>query len=238
VNYQWLRYIILTGALFCTSAFSQVTLTYQSATWAFTQNNVGNVPCPNVSESQDCLTFSITVPNLPPNLKNQSVGGNIQVNSMTFGPDQPIVSANISANSSFYFTTDATGKIIGWNFSIECISAAHGVTGFVGTTVWDYAMTTEGGGEIQPTMIPGVWTQPPPVVAAPPPPATVKVLNCANYAVIAPSATAIINVSPNASGIPSECKEPKNVPSTWYVKTTTNGGGTWVWTQTLAEIGL
>jgi len=80
------------------------------------------------------------------------------------------------------------------------------------------------------------------------PPATVQVLPdiqvlyCSQgvnkYTVGPPNNDVSSNVSPNANGSPSVCAVPFSKPGTWYIKTTTDGGTTWHWTNTLAELGL
>jgi hypothetical protein len=225
--------------LLSSPAFSQVTLTYQSAMFPG-EDNTNNIPCPNPQESQECLQISITVPSLPPNLNNQSVGA-AQVNSVVFGPNQPVVPiyGDISSCASFYFSTDSTGKIIGWNFTITSITAAHGAVAFIGSSDIDYMVTTQYG--VVGTPGPGTWTQPPPP-PAPSPVATVaagtKVLECTpTYKVIAPANNAVINVSETPSGS-TKCMLASTVPAFYYVKTTTNYGGSWEWTYTLADLGL
>ncbi len=80
------------------------------------------------------------------------------------------------------------------------------------------------------------------------PPATVEVLQnvqvlyCSpgvnKYAVGPPNNDVSSNVSPNANGSPSLCAVPFSEPATWYIKTTTDGGATWHWIQTLGALGL
>jgi hypothetical protein len=69
-----------------------------------------------------------------------------------------------------------------------------------------------------------------------------EVLNCTPnsnvYKVVKPSNSVSSNVSPNLSGVPSICALPSSEPATWYIKTTTDGGGTWHWTDTLGSLGL
>jgi len=69
-----------------------------------------------------------------------------------------------------------------------------------------------------------------------------EVLNCTPnsnvYKVVKPSNSVSSNVSPNLSGLPSICALPSTEPATWYIKTTTDGGGTWHWADTLGSLGL
>jgi hypothetical protein len=71
---------------------------------------------------------------------------------------------------------------------------------------------------------------------------TVDVLYCtqgsSKYAMGAPNNDVSSAVSPNASGSPSLCAVPRPEPSTWYIKTTTDGGKTWHWIYTLDQLGL
>ncbi len=73
-------------------------------------------------------------------------------------------------------------------------------------------------------------------------PANLKVLYCARgsnaYEVGAPSNTISSDVSPNASGSPSTCAVPATKPSSWYIRTTTDGGITWHWVYTLSQLGI
>ena len=73
-------------------------------------------------------------------------------------------------------------------------------------------------------------------------PNTVEVLSCVDYAnfkIVPPSNTVSSEVSPNLHGVgqPSECAVPANLPSSWSIKTTVDGGKTWQW-QSLASLGL
>jgi hypothetical protein len=71
---------------------------------------------------------------------------------------------------------------------------------------------------------------------------TVDVLYCtqgsSKYGMGAPNNDVSSAVSPNASGSPSVCAVPRPEPSTWYIKTTTDGGKTWHWIYTLDQLGL
>lgn len=134
-----------------------------------------------------------------------------------------------------WFSTDAEGHITGW---LIVATSQDGSAYLVSSSGGD---TVTGAGSPYPLYSiagPGTWTQSALAAPPPPPPATVKVLDCAGYKVIAPSSTAILNVSPNPTGSPSECKLPGSVPGSWYVKTTTNGGHSWAWTTTLESLGL
>jgi hypothetical protein len=70
----------------------------------------------------------------------------------------------------------------------------------------------------------------------------VQVLYCSpgssKYAVGPPNTEISSNVSPNPNGSPSLCAVPFSEPPTWYIKTTTDGGATWHWSQTLGSLGL
>ena len=69
-----------------------------------------------------------------------------------------------------------------------------------------------------------------------------EVLNCSRnsnvYEVAKPSNSVSSDVSPNISGIPSVCAIPATEPADWYIKTTTDGGSTWQWVDTLGSLGL
>ncbi len=69
-----------------------------------------------------------------------------------------------------------------------------------------------------------------------------EVLNCMSnsnvYKVAKPSNTVSSNVSPNSSGVPSICAVPASKPASWFIKTTTDGGSTWHWVDTLGSLGL
>ena len=73
-------------------------------------------------------------------------------------------------------------------------------------------------------------------------PNTVEVLSCVdyrNFKIVPPSNTVSSEVSPNLHGVgqPSECAVPANLPSSWSIKTTVDGGKTWQW-QSLASLGF
>jgi hypothetical protein len=73
-------------------------------------------------------------------------------------------------------------------------------------------------------------------------PSTVEVNSCVDYAnfkIVPPSNTVSSEVSPNLHGVgqPAECAVPANLPSSWSIKTTVDGGKTWQW-QSLASLGL
>jgi hypothetical protein len=69
-----------------------------------------------------------------------------------------------------------------------------------------------------------------------------QMLNCvqgqSTYKVVALSNSVSAEVSPNSSGTSSVCAVPATVSSSWYIKTTTDGGVTWQWVNTLAMVGL
>ncbi len=58
------------------------------------------------------------------------------------------------------------------------------------------------------------------------------------YKTVKPSNTVSSNVSPNISGKPSICAVPSSKPTDWYIKTSTDGGATWQWVDTLGSLGL
>ncbi len=73
-------------------------------------------------------------------------------------------------------------------------------------------------------------------------PSTVEVNACVDYAnfrIVPPSNSVSSEVSPNLHGVgqPAECAVPANLPSSWSIKTTVDGGKTWQW-QSLASLGL
>jgi hypothetical protein len=69
---------------------------------------------------------------------------------------------------------------------------------------------------------------------ASPIPAAPQLLNCTNggtkFGVVAITATVPVNVAPSATGAGDVCQALSATPSTWFVKVTQNGGGTWTWT--------
>ena len=74
------------------------------------------------------------------------------------------------------------------------------------------------------------------------PPNTLEVNACVDYAnfrIVPPSNAVSSEVSPNTHGVgqPAECAVPANLPSSWSIKTTVDGGKTWQW-QSLASLGL
>lgn len=74
------------------------------------------------------------------------------------------------------------------------------------------------------------------------PQSALEVLSCVdyrNFKIVPPSNTVSSEVSPNLHGVgqPSECAFPANLPSSWSIKTTVDGGKTWQW-QSLASLGF
>ena len=217
---------------------------------------------PYFQSSTDCEQFKVvlTAP-LAPNLVNAlipplsmrissvSLTGQIAENAANYPigslPTYPLTAMTETPSQyAFFVTTNNKGAITAWNFFFSAVDASNTSYYFSGNNVNDLMILTyaSGTGYSESSIgfggSGGTWTQSALAAPPPPPPATVKVLDCTGYKVIAPSSSAILNVSPSASGSPSECKLPGSVPGSWYVKTTTNGGHTWEWTATLESLGL
>jgi hypothetical protein len=148
------------------------------------------------------------------------------------------------SSAVFIFSTDSTGKITNWNFAINgnsvidfgsgdigAQSSGSFSSGDVGNSTTEslsghfYTVATSGPK--------GTWTQ---SSLSNPTPPNIEVRTCTS-SWAPPSNTMGSGIAPNANGSGEECGRPILFPSTWYIRTTTDGGKTSEW-QTLASLGL
>jgi len=151
-----------------------------------------------------------------------------------------------SSSAVFLFSTDSTGKITAWNFSIGgnfqlldltsprpcCLNQGTG-----SFTSGDIAIGFEiNNDQIKQSLSgpKGTWTQS--SLSNPAPTTNVEVRTCTS-SWAPPSNTMGSGIAPNANGSGEECGRPVLFPSSWYIRTTTDGGKTSEW-QTLASLGL
>jgi len=169
--------------------------------------------------------------------------------------DNPIFQGTYSGQL-FSFDTDVDGNIIGWTvviasttFPTLAINENVGMTSVANNAGGSYdgyryedvttsCFVTQACTVFSAfTLTQGSWSLGP----LPQFPPNLGVLYCLQgqniYRVIKPSNTASSNVSPNLSGNPSLCAPPSTEPSTWYIKTTLDGGGTWKWVL-LSSLGF
>lgn len=217
--------IIALWLLLSSAALAQTTtLTYQG-----TETNMAGSPYAGPA----CFTYLCMVGQvvLPAPLAPNLVNAPVKITSITLAMDT-LANATTAPMSewSAYFSTDAAGKITGWNVYVIY---GDGQT-FISTSVGDYDVngfysSTSG----------GKWTQPTPPSTIPP---GLKAMSCVSsgtstYKAIVPTNSTSIDISATAAN-PGFCKPPGSYPSSYYVRTTLNNGATWQWTYTLKQLGL
>jgi hypothetical protein len=227
-------------------------LVYQSQTLSGTDTLTDG---PSVSTTPDSdayiIDVNVTGP-LAPNLNMQMVTPNSWTVSCTrclggLSSGQSTVPNDMtSASAVFMFSTDSTGKITAWNFSISssfelidptspnpcCLyqGSANFSSGDTATGTWQSNHTVT-----QLLTAPkGAWTQS--SLSNPAPAVTVLARTC-NGTWAAPSNTAGAGLAQTASGAGMNCRVPANYSPSWYIKVTTDGGKTYEFV-TLASLGL
>lgn len=236
-------------------------LVYQTQTLAGTAT-FANGSQRDASPINDVYTITVVVSQaLPPNLNMATITptswtvvcqncSEVLSSSPTNTTSPPNVFM-VATSAVFMFSTDGTGKITAWNFSIngnssigdgvgDNVETASGsfTSGDVATSsqvtsaAHIYTVATSGPK--------GTWTQASlsnPTIPAPTPAANVQLRTC-NGGWGPVSNTVPAGITQNASGVGLDCTGAlKGYPSSWYTKVTTDGGKTFSYV-TLGSLGL
>lgn len=256
-----IKLLAFTTILVAAAAHSQVTLTYTGQPMV-DRGGIGQSisqfeTIPPYVAQRLMLTLTLDEP-LAANLNNAP----IYPTSSTFSDGiQTILPPTGQANNdyssywfSYRFSTDSAGKITSWQALLLVAPSTTPLIAIYNLSInstlqgdTEFATSPCGIDNLLPGSSPmctewnsapaGHWTQSALLPSAAPPSST-KVLQCAGYKVIAPTNWVISNISPNPTGNPSLCVLPANTSSSYYIKTTTNGGASWVWSRTLGSLGL
>lgn len=242
--------------LLCSPALAD-DLVYQSQTLTGTVSTIVGSTNEGSSPINDVYTITVTVSGpLAPNLTMAPITGSWVVTCQSCVQDLSSPPANTSTQfvvdtvataGVFLFSTDSTGKITNWSLALNgnstvtdgmggLMSSSNGSfstsfsSGDTGTssfyTLRQYLVSTSGPR--------GTWSQS--SLSNPPSSKNVEVRTCmSSWA--PPSNTMGSGIAPNANGAGEECGRPILFPSSWYIRTTTDGGSTSEW-QTLASLGL
>jgi hypothetical protein len=233
-------------------------LVYQSQTLAGT-DTINDGPGTSSTSDSDAYIVDVNVSGpLPPNLNNAVITPNGWTVSCTrclehYMSSAPTIPAGMMATSTavFMFSTDSTGKITSYAFSISgsyqvldpsnpngcCLSEGAG-----NFSSADSASSWQQLGHLVTQSLsapPGTWTQSSlsnPPVTAPAPTQNVLARTCSS-SWAAPTNSMGAGIAQTASGAGMFCGHPANYSPNWYIKVTTDGGKTYTFV-TLKSLGL
>lgn len=239
--------------LLCSPALAD-TLTYQSQTLAGTSTEV-NGPATIVLSINDVYTVDVTISGpLAPNLNMTTItptAWTVLCQSCQAPLSSSPVTAMMTATSAvFMFSTDQTGKVTNWSFSINGNfylpfddgstngSIINQGSGVYTSGASDVGNSTDLGSGKPYTVLTsgprGIWTQ---SSLSNPAPAVQVLARTCNGTWGPPSNSVPGGLTPNADGSAMNCRVPAQYPSSWYMKTTIDGGKTVQFVQ-LKTLGL
>jgi hypothetical protein len=264
-EYHWAAIFWATIILSCVAAFAFAdTVTYQSQTLSGTDTQTQLPDPPGTSPDSDAYIVTVTVSGpLAPNLNMAMVTPTGWVvsctrcySNLTSAPTGLAANEVATASAVFMFSTDSTGKITAWNFSIAglaqtldtsspnpcCLTQSTGTFSSGDTaTGWQYM---DGHIYTQSLSAPkGTWTQsslsnPPAAPTPAPAPASNILLRTCNSTWGPVSNSVPAGVTANSSGAGLSCTGAlKGEPGNYYTKITTDGGKTYEFV-TLKSLGL